>query len=395
MSGAGGFFRTTALVSRKELKDGLRDWRSVLSALLYPLLGPAMIYLSFLMMEGTTKVAEEIDLPVVGAENAPELISWLERHEATILPPPESPRDAVREDDCSVVLSIPDDYGEKIAEGRPVVVELIFDGSRAKSLPAVQRARRLIEQFSSQHASLRLLARGINPQLATPLVIADTDVAGQSFLLRQLLMSVPMLILLAAFICGMQISIDTTAGERERGSLEPLLINPVPRSAIVSGKWLAAVAFSGFGLLVAMIGCFLVLARLPLQELGFRLDLGSREWVGVFVATLPVAPMAMAIQLLLATFARSFKEAQTYVSIVMFVPVVLGLYGTIYPLRSAPWMAFVPALSQQVLITDIMRGESPAMWVYLAAAASALAVAAVCVVLTARLFANERIVFSR
>ena len=203
-----------------------------------------------------------------------------------------------------------------------------------------------------------------------------------------------MFVILAAFVTGMNVAIDTTAGERERASLEPLLINPVPRTVIVLGKWLAAVVFSGIGVMLTLASVVLALGRVPLHQLGLHLEVGPPEALGILAATLPLAFFASGLQVLVATFARSFKEAQTYLSLLLFLPMIPGFIGSIQPLRTAAWMYPVPALSQQVLITEVLRAE-PTSWAGLViAGVCTVAFGVICVWITARVFRRERIIFS-
>jgi sodium transport system permease protein len=274
-------------------------------------------------------------------------------------------------------------------------VQLVVDGSRDDTRSKVSRVRRLILGYGQQIGMLRLVARGISPELATPVTVEEVDVASAQKLSARVLSFVPMFVIMAAFIGGMNIAIDTTAGERERGSLEALLVNPVPRQSIVLGKWLTAVVFACFATVLTLAVCLVVLRNIPLEELGLRFDLGAVEIVGVLAASIPMAPMAAGLQMLVATFARSFKEAQTYLSLLIFIPMLPGVAMSIYPVKTEAWMAGVPALGQQVLLMDVIAAEPPAMWMFLASGAASLLVGYVCVAVTAKLFQRERIVYGR
>ncbi|MEE9382515.1 MAG: ABC transporter permease [Nannocystaceae bacterium] len=389
------------IVLAKELRDAVRDRRSVLSALIFPLLAPAMIYFSFGAAADMSRTPDRIEIPIVRANHAPHLVQWLQQHGAHALPAPENPRESVSAGEHDAVLIIDPDYPQRFTSGLPAAVELVADGSRKDAAAVVRRLEALLGAYAQEIGSLRLLARGINPALAQPLAVSKVETASSQKLTARLLSFIPMFVVMSAFICGMQVAVDTTAGERERGSLEPLLLNPVPRGIIVVGKWLAATVFSALGVTLTLIVCMVVFVRLPLHELGLNLDLGTPELVGILAGTLPVAFMAAGLQVLVASFARSFKEAQVYLSLLTFVPVLPGMLLMIYPANSQgpmawmAWMAWIPGLAQQVLLSDVLAGEVGGIGVFLAAGLSALAVGVGCVAWTAKLFRNERIIYGR
>jgi sodium transport system permease protein len=193
----------------------------------------------------------------------------------------------------------------------------------------------------------------------------------------------------------MQVATDSTAGERERGSLEPLLVNPIPRRELIAGKWLAAVVFSATGMTATLVITCAVLFSLPLEDLGFRFRFGFPDALLLLAATLPMSLIAPSIQMYLASFARSFKEAQSYMGYLILLPMIPGIAASFYPLNNRPWMAPIPILGQYALSTDIMGGKPPSPLFFILAAASAAAVAMAFIALTTRLFTREKIIFGR
>jgi sodium transport system permease protein len=387
--------RQIATVLRKELTDGLRDRRSVVSALLFPLLMPALITFLFNTLAERERQADDIDIPVVGAPAAPGLIAWIERRGFDVVEGPTDPQEAVRAGTHDFVLVIPEDYADDFARGSTAEIELVLDGSRKEAHSAIRRVRGLVRSYGRMVGALRLVARGVSPQVGHPVALEDVDVASARKRAATLFVFIPMFVILAAFMTGMHVAIDSTAGERERSSLEPLLVNPVPRTAVVLGKWLATVAFSGVGISLILTSLTLALQRMPLQELGLQLELGPAEIVGVLAATLPLAFFASGLQILVATFARSFKEAQTYVSMLIFLPMVPYFIASVSSLGTQPWMIPVPALGQQVLLTSVLGGEKVSFLSFLVSGSSSLFLGLLCVWVTARLFQRERIVFGR
>ncbi|PRP99373.1 Inner membrane transport permease YbhR [Enhygromyxa salina] len=383
------------IVLRKELLDGVRDRRALFSALLYPLLGPLLSGLLFGFMADKQRDAAEVPVPIVGQERAPELVGWLEGHGVELVDAPEDPRAAVSEGEVPFVLSVPEGFGENLARGTPAQLELIVDGSRNDSRAAVGHIQRLLEYYGHDIASRRLLARGIDPEVVRPVVVAQVEVASEQELAASVFAFVPMFVLMATFIGGMQLAVDATAGERERGSLEPLLLNPVPRSAIVVGKWLAAVVFALGCVILTLLCCVFVLEYTPVRDLGLSLDLTALALVGVLLAAAPMALMASALQILVASFARSFKEAQTYISLLVFVPMVPALIGMMTGLERTIGALLIPGVGQQIVVERVFGGEAVGALDFVLPMLSAIAVAAACVWLTAWMFRRESVVFGR
>lgn len=395
MSSLRGWLRAMWIVLRKELLDGVRDRRALFSALLYPLLGPLLSGLLFGFIADKQRDAAEVAVPIAHQEAAPELIEWLTRAGVEVVDAPDDPRAAVREGEVPFVVVIPEDFGEDLAEGRPIAVELIVDGSRNDSRPSVGRAQYLLSRFGEDIAGRRLLARGIDPQIIKPIEVSEVEVASDQELATSVFAFVPMFVLMATFIGGMQLAMDATAGERERGSLEPLLLNPVPRAAIVVGKWLAALVFALVCVVLTLICCVFVLEYTPVRELGMSLALGPLDLVLVLLAAAPMALMATAIQILVASFARSYKEAQTYVSLLMFVPMIPAMLGMMSGLERSIGALLVPGLGQQIVVEQVFGGGETTVVDFLLPMASALVVAGVCVGLTAWMFRRETVVFGR
>ncbi|HZI09146.1 MAG TPA: ABC transporter permease subunit [Myxococcus sp.] len=387
--------RLAGTVFRKELKDHLRDRRSVLTAVMFPLLGPVVFLVMFNLLASWYRQDRPLELPVVGREQAPSLMAFLERYGATLKEAPEDYEARIRAGTLDVVLIVPDDYAKEYSAGRTAEVQLVVDSSRQSARHTVMRARRLLEAYAELLGNQRLYARGIAPDLAIPVRVQEADLATPERTAAGVLNMVPLFLVLAAFAGGMQLASDTMAGERERGSLEPLLLNPAPRSAVVTGKWLATVAMAAGAVLLTLVGYLLVVRRVPLEDLGVKARFDAPAALGMAAAVLPLTLAASAVQMWVSTYARSFKEAQTYLSLLMVVPMLPGMVLALSPIQTKLWMFAVPVLGQELLAGEVMRGEALGPLPFLIAALSSLAVAALAMAITTRLLAQERIVFGR
>lgn len=385
----------TFAILRKELKDHLRDRRSILSGLIMPVLGPLILLLMFTLMASWVREGRPLVVPVAGGQNAPNLIAFLQRAGAIVETAPADYEAQVRDGKLDLALSVPDDYGKEFEAGRSAPVQLVVDSSRNQSRPQVFRARRLLEIYLRRMSALRMIARGVSPALVAPLDVVEVDLATPEKTAANVLSMIPLFLLMSVFVGGLHLAIDATAGERERGSLEALLVNPVSRGAVVLGKWLAVVAATMAAVLISLAGFELAIARVPLQDLGVKFHLGLPEALGLLAACLPLCLFAAALQMTLALFARTFKEAQTYLSMLMMVPIVPATFLSLQPIKSTLWAMLVPVLGQTLLMSDVLRGErAPAGWFALAALASG-ACAAALLAWAARLLRSEKIVFGR
>jgi sodium transport system permease protein len=384
------------VVFRKEIKDAFRDKRSLYSIFVGSLFGPLVTGFMLNTVADRQRQIEDVRIPVVGIEHAPAMMSWLRQQAGVeIVAGPADPEAAVRERTEDVVVVVPADFAKKFRSSTPAPVQIISDGSRNDSRPKIQRVRLLLQRYSTEIGTIRLVGRGVSPAIATAVLIEDVEVSSAQQRAAAILSFIPMFIVLAAFTGGMQIATDSTAGERERGSLEPLLVNPAPRGAIAAGKWMAATFGAMLSVLLTTALVLLMLRYVPLQELGIRFRIGGREIAGMLAALLPMCLMSTGVQTYLATFARSFKEAQTYMGFLIMVPVLPGMMSALYPVSSKPWMYPIPLLGQHMLAADVLGGKPAPLWAFLLAGAAALAVAMLTMRMTTAMLQRERIIFSR
>lgn len=383
--------RQLRAVYGKEVLEGVRDRRSLLTALVFPMLGPLTVGLLISQIAGTVSRPAPVDLPIVGAENAPGLVAWLEDRRVNVVPAPEDPERSVRQGEHPVVLRIPADYAERFSSLEPAIVEVVQDSSRHEAHGDIRRVERLLGGYSSEVGRLRLLARGVSPDISEALLVDGVDVSTPEGSAAAFVEMVDMMVLLAAFFCNMYIAIDTTAGERERRSMEPLLLNPVPRTVLVVGKWLAGATFGGAGVVVTIFATGAALARAPLEEIGARVDLSLAMGLAVFGVTVPLLLFAAALQIMVCSFARSFKEAQTLVSLTALLGMAPGMILTLNPFGREPWMMGVPVLAQQIMAGALARGEAIPIAQQALAVASTVGSALVFVAVTVALFRREQI----
>ncbi len=384
------------VVFRKELTDWSRDRRSIFTVLLSSLFVPVIIGVMFTNLANRQRQLEDVKVPVVGAANAPALIDWLRQQPGIeIVDGPSDPEEAVRTRREDIVVIIPDDFATKFSASKPAQVRLVSDGSSQNNRAKVQRVRTLFQRYSSEIGSLRLIARGISPVVSVPVQIEDVEVSSAQQRAATILGFIPLLMMIAAFTGAMNIATDSTAGERERGSIEALLVNPAPRGAIAGGKWMAGTATAMLSVVVTGALLFALFQYIPLQDLGIRFALGPTQLLGTLATLLPLCPLIVAIQMYVATFAKSFKEAQSYLSFLMIAQMIPGMMATMNALPSKVWMYYVPWIGQQTLLTDVLGNKPIHPMVFVVVAAANVALAVVVIRATAGLLLREKIIFGR
>ncbi len=379
-------------VIRKEATDNARDRRAVSTALLMPLMGPLSLVLLFFLFSDIQEKQQAPKVPVVGKENAPVLLAQLARSGVVVEDAPADPQQAVRDGKVDVVLVIPSSFGDDLRHGRPAVVEIIVDESRQSSGILLSRLRRSLQQYSAQVGALRLVARGIDPLVNQAVAVSVRDVGTPQGKTALLLGVMPLFLLLSCFMGGTYVAIDVTAGERERGSLEALLLNPVKAVDLVLGKVAVAALFGLLGVTVSAAGFVVAVAVIPFAEVDLDISLPPLVAVAVVALLLPMVLLGAALQVFVGTLCKTFKTAQAAISMVMVAPTIPGALLMMFPQQPTTAMMLVPTLGHSILMMRLIRGEPTAAVDVALASGSVLIVAALLLLITARLFGPRLIV---
>ena len=355
--------RTLLSVFAKEVVDNFRDRRTLVSALIMgPLFGPMLFaFVITLSIERSLSAADEtMDLPVIGQENAPNLVRYIESRNINIVDGPAD-RDAaiaaVTSGAHDVVVLIPESFAEELRDGTPAKVEVFADQANRQAERDARRARNALSAYSQELAAMRLLARGVSPVVMRPINVDDVDVSTPSGRSAILLGMMSYFFIFALLMGGMYLAIDTTAGERERGSLEPLLALPVTRDQLILGKIAATCVFMAVSLMLSLWSFFVALKFMPLAQLGMTPNFGPDVVLMAFLVLAPFILLGAAVMTLVASFTKSYKEAQTWLSIVLVAPTLPILIVSILTLRPQLEFMFVPSLSQHLILVDMVKNE--------------------------------------
>jgi sodium transport system permease protein len=388
-------FETLRIVFRKEVLDNFRDRRTLMSALLLgPLFGPIIFAfaINLSLKQSIGDATEALDLPVLGSEHAPNLMGYLRSHNINIREAPptyDAARAAVASGEHDVVVVIRDSFGADLAEGTPATVAVITDQASRQAERESRRALLAFNAYSQELAAMRLAARGVSPMVVRPLNIDVVDVSTPSGRSAMLLGMLSYFFIFALLTGGMNLAIDSTAGERERGSLEPLLCLPVTRDRLIFGKIAAACLFMALSLAISLVSFYVTLKFVPLEKLGMTPNFGPAVVGTAFLLLLPFTLLGAALMTLVASFTRSYKEAQTWVSVVLIAPTLPILIVSLLMVRPSTALMLVPSLSQHLLLVGLIRNEPlDSLHVLVSVTATLLAGAALAFI-CARLYRRE------
>ena len=265
--------RTLLTVFAKEVVDNFRDRRTLASALIMgPLFGPVLF--AFVINLSIEQSLGDMDrtmiLPVVGQQHAPNLMNYLRSRNIDVVDGPADRNAAMRavtSGEQDVIVIVPAGFGEQLADTVPAKVELISDQANTQAERDARRVRTALHSYSQELSTMRLIARGVSPLVLRPIHVDEIDVSTPSGRSAILLGMMSYFFIFALLMGGMYLAIDTTAGERERGSLEPLLSLPVTRDQLMLGKIAATCVFMAVSLLLSLCSFFVALRFMPSSSL--------------------------------------------------------------------------------------------------------------------------------
>ena len=344
----------------KEWVDALRDRRTLAVVLLSSvLMGPLVLIALSALVASFESRAERREVVLDGIEHAPTLVNYLQRQGFAVKPAPEGFEEKLRRSELGdPVLVVPKDFEAALRHAEVPVLVLVSDSANKRSEAGSGRLQRLVAGFNRERATLALALRGVSGELLEPVRLGEKDLANPQTRGTQITGMLPFFVLMAVLYGALNAALDTTAGERERGSLEPLLMNPASPLSLVLGKWAAV---SAVALLIAVLSCFSFIPAqwlLRSDTLAALFQFGWREALW-FVAI--IAPFAAALSALLMAVAircRSVKEAQASSAVLILAVSLLPLVGLLNPGGEEPWHLWVPALAQNTLMTRVLKGEA-------------------------------------
>jgi sodium transport system permease protein len=384
----------------KETRDNIRDRRSLSLALVYPMVGALLLGMLITLVGGMfqkqTKSAtpdKSLQLAVMGIEHAPDLAAYLQSQKVEIVPAPNKPEEAVRNGQVDTVLVIPRGFQEAVKAEQHVNVRIMVNATRLSTVITITKVFSLVRGYNKQVSNARLQRKGVDPGSIEAVGIQNINVGRAQNLAGFFVNIVPPFLIFTIFVGGVYLAIDTTAGERERGSLEPLLTCPVARWQIMLGKAIATFLFTMSSLTMQLIAFKIMLDWVAARDFGIAINPSLGAMALVLLICMPMIVFAVGLQMLVATISRSIKETQTYLGLLPLVPSLPGMILIFVPLTSESWMMTIPTFGQVLLIGKIMRIEPLATMDIALASVSTLLVAGILFSFVARFYNREQLMF--
>lgn len=388
---------TILTIFRKELIDALRDRRAWMVALSISLFsGPVVLLLMSNFISGLEEKAAQREVLFAAPERAPTLVNFLQRAGATVRAAPADYVAQLRSGKLQNAVFAPaEDFEDKLAHAENVTLDVYYDESHDKAQAIVRTNIRLVSGFNRELGAQRLIARGVSPQLLTAVSVEEKDLAAARTRGAQLLFIIPWTALIVAVYGAFSVAIDVTAGERERGSLEPLLVNPLQTLQLALGKWGVVTLNAVVIVALTLVGFMVAMRFISSETLAALMQLQWRE-ISIFaILLMPFAALMAAVNMLAATFGRTYKEAQTYVSYIAMAVQFSAIIPVFLTVRDAVWQLALPSIGQLTVMLKTLRGEPIGAFELLLPAAVCALGAMACLWIQARLLRDEAIVFAR
>ncbi|MEZ9536573.1 ABC transporter permease [Shewanella sp. 10N.286.51.B8] len=374
--------KTVIAMVQKELIDAMRDKRSVMAGLYYAIGTPILMCGMFMVLIGQLSSPEDLNIKISNADNAPDLVRFLNNRGIT---------HTDDNDTKEIELLISADYAVQMAAAKPAEVTLIADNSNEKLQKSIRRVELQLQAYSSEMGSLRLIARGINPAVVQPVKVVVEDQATPDSKGGFILGIAIFTMIYSVFISGMNLAIDTSAGERERNSLALLLSHPISTRQLVLGKIIAVTCFALLGLILILIVSKFAYTFVPWQQLGFSVTISPDFMALMLLIGIPLAIMAATLQLFVSFMAKSFKEAQSYLTMVLFVPLALSMAASY---NIAPdVLEWLPVSGQQQALMAFIKGREVPMLQLLVSSAATIVISIALALGLERLLKSEKVVF--
>lgn len=369
---------------RKELIDAARDKRSVMAGLYYAIGTPLIMCGLFMVLIGQLTSPDDLKITITNPDKAPDLVRFLSNKGISSGEVKDSELKAIE-------LIISPDYAAQMNQGKGAEITIVADNSDEKLQNSIRRLEKQLQSYSTEMGSLRLIARGIDPRVMQPLKVSVHDQATTDSKGGMILGIAIFTMIYSVFISGMNLAIDTSAGERERNSLALLLSHPLTTRQLVLSKIIAVSLFALLGLVLILLVSKVAYTFVPWQELGFRVNITTEFMALMLVVGIPVALMAACLQLFVSFMAKTFKEAQSYLTMVLFVPLALSMAASY---NIAPDMLqWLPVSGQQQALMDFIKGKDLPMLQLLVSTLGTLAIAVLLAFGMERSLKSEKVIF--
>lgn len=339
---------------KKELKEAFRDKRALMVAMMMAVMAPLMIFAMSKMMIKEMVSTPPVYVKITGAEYAPKLMAAFEKEN---IHPFEKVSEESRNlwDTRDIQLTIPETFAEDMREGKTIDIVLRTDYSEKSMNAPLRRIKDTVRDHSRSIGYKRLLVRGVDVKLLQPIKLVEQDLSVPSSNFLMISMMLGLYLLMAAFMSGLSVAIDSSAGERERNVLEMLLCQPVSTMKIVLAKLSCASVIALIGVALTIVLTSASVSFVDLTKIGASFSLDMMTTVTLILMLLPICFFASALQLFFSFQAKSFKEAQSSVTMVIMLPAMLP-FALNFIDDKPDWLNWLPVTGHSLIMEDMFKG---------------------------------------
>ena len=376
----------------KEFREAFRDRRAITAGLVMIGLGTVILAAGLMFLIEEVSEIKPVYIELKGSENAPMLVSQLASNK--ILPIEQVPDDeAAKWQKMPVLFTIPENFASNMEQGKEITLTLKADFSNKNLRGPLKRIETFIASYSSSIGTTRLLMRGIDPRITNPIKLNNQNTATAESKSGLIMGMLAVYIVMALFTASMTAAIDTSAGERERHSLELILCQPVPTSLIVLSKVICVSVYGAIAAILTMISLTVTMALLPLEKLGMSVMVDIPTMLFIAIMILPLAYLAGIFLLFFAYRAKSFKEAQSYLSMVLMLPMMVAMVIAFLP-HKPQWLDYVPLAGQQLIMESLYKGKDISFIAFSITALVTIAIAVFMTAMLAKSLKSEKVVLA-
>ena len=397
----------TSLVYRKEMLDILRDRRTLISMLVVPLLAmPAIIFgMSELTMRMVQQArSDRASIMILGAEYAPTIVAQLGKNPLLqVIEPAEDYQQQISDKNLRAAIEFPEEFESRLAAedlSADLTVKTYYHDGEIRSEFARRTLESALSSFREDKVAERLLARNVDAQLLEPFATSSLNVASERAVSGEGFGGfVPYMIILLTLQGAIYPATDTTAGEKERGTIETILASPVSRTSLAVGKFLMVLTVAISTAILALLSLGVsshIFASSDRGEMtmqaGLSLAMSPEGVVAMLLMVLPVAVMFSGLLLALALMAKSYKEAQSYTQPVVMVAILPAVASLIPGLDLNLKLALIPILNVSLASKQLLSGNYEWNWIAIIFASSCV-YAAIAIAFAAFNFRRESVLF--
>lgn len=400
-------FRHVWIVFSKEVKDIVRDKKTIITSIVVPMV---IIPLLSMLAGGSVQnmqndIEQNVTIGLTQKSNTPEIRELIKRDIIADFPninliDVEDPIEAITDSTVRIVLGVEENYKEKLEQGNPFVIEIIYDKSQTKSEGSIRIVSNAINEFNKKVVAQRLGKLGIDDKILKPAQIEETNIANdEKTSLSMLAMILPVMIVILISAGGTAPATDLVAGEKERNTFEPLLTTKTGRSSLLIGKYLTVTLFSFVSAIASIFGMFLGYIIDPKSiTMGTGTQLSGFSIPGAAILMILIISVLMGmtfagIQIALSTYAKSFREAQTYLSFLIIVAMIPGYATILMPPNEMPLYMFVVPILNTISAFKIVLGLNINYTYLTIALASSVVYVIISLKIAVSLFKREKVLF--